>query len=158
MSDKKFGPDRFSRFDVYWIQTNKHPNKQTDKPNLYIDAVIWVVCRWKPLKYQKYTCKFMPQLWKLRLYLLPTSLPKIIPPPFLHVRDSFLQRLMHFFFLHGGGRINLIWIILFITFYQISPKSLKYFLDLQISPPHPLTRDYGYYIYVSIMQLGLDAG
>ena len=35
MSHKKFGPDRFSRFDVYWIQTNK----QTDKPNLYIDIV-----------------------------------------------------------------------------------------------------------------------
>ena len=34
MSHKKFGPDRFSRFDVYWIQTNK----QTDKPNLYIDC------------------------------------------------------------------------------------------------------------------------
>ena len=33
MSHKKFGPDRFSRFDVYWIQANK----QTDKPNLYID-------------------------------------------------------------------------------------------------------------------------
>ena len=33
MSHKKFGPDRFSRFDVYWIQTNK----QTDKPNLYIE-------------------------------------------------------------------------------------------------------------------------
>ena len=32
MSHKKFGPDRFSRFDVYWIQT--------DKPNLYIDAQI----------------------------------------------------------------------------------------------------------------------
>ena len=30
---KKFGPDRFSRFDVYWIQTDR----QTDKPNLYID-------------------------------------------------------------------------------------------------------------------------
>ena len=23
MSHKKFGPDRFSRFDVYWIQTDK---------------------------------------------------------------------------------------------------------------------------------------
>ena len=34
MFHKKFGPDRFSRFDVYWIQTNK----QTDKPNLYIDV------------------------------------------------------------------------------------------------------------------------
>ena len=36
MSHKKFGPDRFSRFDVYWIQTNR----QTDKPNLYIDRYI----------------------------------------------------------------------------------------------------------------------
>ena len=36
MSHKKFGPDRFSRFDVYWIQTNKQTNKQADKPNLYI--------------------------------------------------------------------------------------------------------------------------
>ena len=42
MSHKKFGPDRFSRFDVYWIQTNKQTNrqtdKQTDKPNLYIEG------------------------------------------------------------------------------------------------------------------------
>ena len=30
---KEFGPDRFSHFDVYWIQTNRHP----DKLNLYID-------------------------------------------------------------------------------------------------------------------------
>ena len=34
---KIFGPDRFSRFDVYWIQTNRQTPKQTDKPNLYID-------------------------------------------------------------------------------------------------------------------------
>ena len=32
MSHKKFGPDRFSRFDVYWIQTDRQTNKQTDKP------------------------------------------------------------------------------------------------------------------------------
>ena len=37
MSHKKFGPDRFSRFDVYWIQTNKQTDRQA-KPNLYIDA------------------------------------------------------------------------------------------------------------------------
>ena len=36
-SHKKFGPDRFGRFDVYWIQTNISTEKQTDKPNLYID-------------------------------------------------------------------------------------------------------------------------
>ena len=33
MSHKKFGPDQFSRFDVYWTQKNK----QTDKLNLYIE-------------------------------------------------------------------------------------------------------------------------
>ena len=42
MSYTKFWPDRFSRFDVYWIQTNKQTPKQTDtqtdKPNLYIDS------------------------------------------------------------------------------------------------------------------------
>ena len=38
MSHKKFGPDRFSRFDVYWIQTNRQTDRQTDKPNLYIDG------------------------------------------------------------------------------------------------------------------------
>ena len=33
----KFGPDRFSRFDVYWIQTNKQTPKQTNKhPNRQI--------------------------------------------------------------------------------------------------------------------------
>ena len=45
MSHKKFGPDRFSRFDVYRIQTNKRTNKQTnkqtDKPNLYIDSDVF---------------------------------------------------------------------------------------------------------------------
>ena len=40
MSHKKFGTDRFSRFDVYWIQTNKQTNRQTDKPNLYIDIFV----------------------------------------------------------------------------------------------------------------------
>jgi len=40
MSHKKCGPDRFSRFDVYWIQTDKQTNRQTDKPNLYIDILV----------------------------------------------------------------------------------------------------------------------
>ena len=36
MSHKKFGPDRFSRFDVYWIQTNKQTNRQTDRQAKFI--------------------------------------------------------------------------------------------------------------------------
>jgi len=47
MSHKKLGPDRFSRFDVYWIQTdrqtNKLTNKQTDKPNLYIEEKLILI-------------------------------------------------------------------------------------------------------------------
>ena len=31
----KFAPDRFSRFDIYWIQTDR----QTDKLNLKIDGL-----------------------------------------------------------------------------------------------------------------------
>ena len=42
MSHKKFGPDRnrVSDFDVYWIQTNKQTDTQTDKPNLYIEVTL----------------------------------------------------------------------------------------------------------------------
>ena len=28
---QKFGPDRFSRFDVYWIQTDKQTDTQTNQ-------------------------------------------------------------------------------------------------------------------------------
>ena len=31
------GPDRFSRFDVYWIQTNKQIDTQTSK--VYIEII-----------------------------------------------------------------------------------------------------------------------
>ena len=31
MSHNKFGPDRFSRFDVYCIQTNRQTNRQTSQ-------------------------------------------------------------------------------------------------------------------------------
>ena len=41
MSHKKFGPDRFSRFDVYWIQTDRQTNRHPDKPNLYIDSRLY---------------------------------------------------------------------------------------------------------------------
>ena len=32
---KKIGPDRFSRFDVYWIQTDTNHEKQTDRQAKY---------------------------------------------------------------------------------------------------------------------------
>ena len=38
-SHKKILPDRFSRFDVYWIETNR----QTDKPNLYIEENMFTI-------------------------------------------------------------------------------------------------------------------
>ena len=38
MSHKTFGPDRFSRFDVYWIQTNK----QTDRQAKFIYRYIYI--------------------------------------------------------------------------------------------------------------------
>ena len=66
MSHKKFGPDRFSRFDVYWIQTNKQTNKQTnrqtDKPNLYID---WYIIRTRSYKAFKGTVGNR-SLWSLK--------------------------------------------------------------------------------------------
>ena len=36
MSHKKFGPDRFSRFDVYWIQINKQTPKHPDRQAKFI--------------------------------------------------------------------------------------------------------------------------
>ncbi len=36
MRSRTKGPNRFSRFDVYWIQTNRHP----DKLNLSMDEGI----------------------------------------------------------------------------------------------------------------------
>ena len=36
MSHKKFGPDRFSRFDDYWIQTNKQTDKHPDRQAKFI--------------------------------------------------------------------------------------------------------------------------
>ena len=36
MSHKKFGPDRFSRFDVYWIQTDRQTDKQTNRQAKFI--------------------------------------------------------------------------------------------------------------------------
>ena len=46
-SHKKFGPDRFSRFDVYWIQLQT--NIQTPKPNLYIDIYIMLTGHFAPI-------------------------------------------------------------------------------------------------------------
>ena len=47
----KFGPDRFSRFNVYWIQTT---DRQTDKLNLYIDVKAILNLSKKPLNIWKF--------------------------------------------------------------------------------------------------------
>jgi len=39
MSHKKIGPDQFSRFDVYWIQTNKQTNTKTDRQAKGIESL-----------------------------------------------------------------------------------------------------------------------
>ena len=40
MSHKKFGPDRFSRFDVYWIQTNRQTDRQAKFIYRYIYSTL----------------------------------------------------------------------------------------------------------------------
>ena len=65
MSHKKFGPDRFSRFDVYWIQTNRQTDRQTDKPNLYID--------FNGKKYFENIIKFLEKIREPIKTLLKTS-------------------------------------------------------------------------------------
>jgi len=39
-SHAKFGPDWFSRFDFYWMQTGRHPDRQTDKQTSKVDIQI----------------------------------------------------------------------------------------------------------------------
>ena len=49
MSHKKFGPDRFSRFDVYWIQTNKKTNRHPDRQAKFIyryQCICLCICLW----------------------------------------------------------------------------------------------------------------
>ena len=46
-SQTKFGPDRFNRFDVYRIQTNRHPGKL----NLYKDEFSY--------KFDTLLCQFL---------------------------------------------------------------------------------------------------
>ena len=36
MSHKKIGPDRFSRFDVYWIQTDRQTDRHPDRQAKFI--------------------------------------------------------------------------------------------------------------------------
>ena len=46
MSHKKFGPDRFSRFDVYWIQTNKQTPKHPDRKAKFIYRYEYLSLQW----------------------------------------------------------------------------------------------------------------
>jgi len=54
MSHKKFGPDRFSRFDVYWIQTDK----QTDSQAKFI-------YRWKKASFPRLKSVKLWQFFKI---------------------------------------------------------------------------------------------
>ena len=79
MSHKKFGPDRFSRFDVYWIQTDRQTNKETDKPNLYIDIQGYPQRkRFKRRLYETSVFRLFPYIYKEWLNLF---LGKIIKKP-----------------------------------------------------------------------------
>ena len=40
MSHKKFGPDRFSRFDVFWIKTNRQTDRQVKIHRLSLNIFI----------------------------------------------------------------------------------------------------------------------
>jgi len=50
MSHKKFGPDQFSRFDVYWIQTDRQTDRQTNRQT----SQIYIKIR-KNVNVQEYT-------------------------------------------------------------------------------------------------------
>ena len=71
MSHKKFGPDRFSRFDVYWIQTNKQTNKQTDRQAKFIYRYELFLCSLELFlcSFKLFSCSF-----KLFLCLFETFL------------------------------------------------------------------------------------
>ena len=48
MSQQKFGPDRFSRFDVYWIQTDRQTNRQAKfiyRLVCHYSGFLWYPCR-----------------------------------------------------------------------------------------------------------------
>ena len=59
VQQKKIGPNLFSRFDVYWIQTNRQTNKMTDKPNLYIDKRGFVYAQFNPTYLKTYLSRYM---------------------------------------------------------------------------------------------------
>ena len=88
MSHKKFGPDRFSRFDVYWIQTDKQTDRQTDKPNLYIEDTQYTLLD----KQQNF-------LFKIRLHSFCFVLAFIIP--FLTV-SSVKYKFSNFILIEGS--------------------------------------------------------
>ena len=88
-SRKKFGPDRSSRFDLYWIQTNR----QTDKPNLYIEVEL------KKIVNSRY------QIWSrleenghINMKILPSQIEFTLPSPKVTKEDFFLLVNIFFFF------------------------------------------------------------
>ena len=58
MSHKKFGPDRFSRFDVYWIQTDKQTNRQAKFIYRYTYITVKYIYNLFIVTWKKYKKKF----------------------------------------------------------------------------------------------------
>ena len=75
MSHKKFGPDRFSRFDV-WSYKRTDKQLQTDKPNLYIEGPLFknsgmFDSQWNPLDlYLIKKCRFSNSVQQFQTVLI----------------------------------------------------------------------------------------
>ena len=70
---KKFGPDRFSRFYVYWIQMERQADKQSiDKKKIFSrDRLYWIFFRhFKMILNLWKSCFFLP-LWLRMLFSEP---------------------------------------------------------------------------------------
>ena len=110
-SHTKFGPDRFSRFDVYWTQTNRPTSKQTSKVYIYISILLCLLCTLymnKPIiSLFMYTASgFLPRRGSLWFKILPRLgglyMPKaVITRHYKLLLSSTLNGKTHIMFVNG---------------------------------------------------------